>query len=184
MKEVSLKILLSASSHSRFLCKHHRLLAALPVLYEAAHFCYTSCFRFIDSIPESIHFSPTASASCFLHTRFPQYASLIAFPCSLYRFHLVYYASFALRSFAFRITLTWYIPNTINTFHGTTASFCQNYIFFGTGLLFQFLWSLPKPKSSIENSFVGLYLHSIPCINILVDDSLFSVHQCQNPRLS
>ena len=149
MKEASLKILFSVSSHSQFVPKHspspHQLSRCLLSNENGQHSCCdTSCFRFIDSIPESVsalHRRLLLPVS--FTTRFPQYAfaycvSLAAFaplpPC-------LPHALFALRSLCIPHPLWVGISQTRTAmlfvgFYRLVLS--ESYTFLETVSLFQF----------------------------------------------
>merc|ERR1719263_1096555 len=106
MKEASLKILFSVSSHSQFVPKHspspHQLSRCLLSNENGQHSCCdTSCFRFIDSIPESVsalHRRLLLPVS--FTTRFPQYAFAycVSLAASVPLPPCLHHAPFALRS--------------------------------------------------------------------------------------
>ena len=120
MKEVSLKILFSVSSHSRFaLSTPHRLTSfcvACSLRERTALLLWNFAFQIHRFNPwVCLRFSQTASASCFLHHSVPSICfRLLRFPCCLctastlstsciVRFTLPLHSA---------STLTWYIPNT------------------------------------------------------------------------
>jgi len=175
MKEVSLKILFSVSSHSRFaLSTPHRLTSfcvACSLRERTALLLWNFAFQIHRFNPWAcLRFSQTASASCFLHHSVPSICfRLLRFPCCLctastlstsciVRFTLPLHSA---------STLTWYIPNTNSQAFRwflphrfvRIVHFLRNSSTFSGSI-----WSLPKPEYSIENSFVGSISHSIPCI--------------------
>jgi len=138
MKEVSPKILLSVSSHSRFvLGTPHRLFSlcvACPPTRTDSTLALVATLPVSDSSIQSLSLSPLfTDGFCFL---FPSplgslsTLSLTAFPLlPLYRFHLVYFMHRLLYApFAFRIHFDLVYPKhkKLGSSMVSTASFCQN----------------------------------------------------------
>jgi len=167
MKEVSLKILFSVSSHSRF---------ALSTPHRLTSFCVACSLRertalLLWNFAFQIHrFNPwvclgswqMTSVSCFLHHSVtPIRSRLLRFPCCLCTDSTLstsYIVRFTLL-LHFASTLTWYIPNTnSNTFRWFLLRRFVRIVhllrnsstFSGSN------WNFPKSAFSIENAFVGL----------------------------
>ena len=136
MKEASPKILLSVSSHSRFV---------LGTLHRLISFCFAcsltrtdstsaATLRVSDSSIQSLSQSQLfTDGTCFLFPSplgSPNTLSLTAFPLlPLYRFHLVYLMHCLLYApFAFRIHFDLVYPKDEQLGFSlvSTASFCQN----------------------------------------------------------
>ena len=172
MKEASLKILFSVSSHSQFVPKHspspHQLSRCLLSNENGQHSCCdTSCFRFIDSIPESVSaFHRWLLLPVSFTTRFPQHAfahcvSLAVFvplpPC-LHR------APFALRSLCLPHPLWLGISQTRTAmlfagFYRIVLS--ESYISLGTVLLFRFLLEPSKARVLYWKLFCWFLFHTV-----------------------
>ena len=136
MKEVSLKILFSVSSHSRFALSTPHRLTSLRVACSLMRTdsILAATLRVSDSSIQSLCLSPLFTDDfCFLFPSplgSPNRLSLIAFPLlSLYRFHLVYLLHRLLYApFAFRIHFDLVYPKheQLGSSLVSTASFCQN----------------------------------------------------------
>ena len=145
--------------------------------------------RVSDSSIQSLSLSPLfTDGFCFL---FPSplgslnMLSLIVFPLlSLYRFHLVYLMHRSLYApFAFRIHFDLVYPKheQLGFSLVSTASFCQNRTFSSEQFyFFRFHMDPSKARVSYWKLFCWFYFTQYSMYKIfLVDDSLFSVHQCQ-----
>ena len=136
MKEASLKILFSVSSHSRFVLGTPHRLTSFCVACSLTRTDSTSAatLRVSDSSIQSLSLSPLLTDSfCFLFPSplgSPNTLSLTAFPLlPLYRFHLVYIMHRLLYApFAFRIHFDLVYPKDEQLCFSlvSTASFCQN----------------------------------------------------------
>ena len=141
MKEVSPKILLSVSLHSRFvLSTPHRFISLLRCLFSTrtgSSHALAATLPVSDSSIQSLSLSPLFTDDfCFLFPSplgSPNTLSLTVFPwLSLYRFHLVYLMHRLLYApFAFRIHFDLVYPKheQLGSSLVSTASFCQNRTF-------------------------------------------------------
>jgi len=176
MKEVSLKILFSVSSHSQFVPKHspspRQLSRCLLSKENGQHSCYeTSCFRFIDSIPESVSaFHRRLLLPVSFTTRFPQYAFAycVSLAASVPLPPCLHHASFALRSLCIPHPLWLGISQTRTArlfagFYHFVLS--ESYIFLGTVLLFPVSYEAFQSQSSLLKTLLLVFIsHSISCI--------------------
>lgn len=152
----------------------HQLLRCLSSNENGQHPCFscdTSCFRFIDSIPESVSaFHRRLLLPVSFTTWFPQYAfaycvSLAAFvpipPC-------LPHASFALRSLCIPHPLWLGISQTRKArlfagFYRIVLS--EPYIFLGTGLLFLVPIGAFQSQSLLLKTLLLVFIsHSISCV--------------------
>ncbi len=139
MKEVSLKILFSVSSHSQVVPKHSPSPRQLSrcLLSTRTDSILAATLRVSDSSIQSLSLSPLfTDGFCFLFPSplgSPNTLLLIAFPLlPLYRFHLVYLMHRLLYApFAFRIHFDLVYPKheQLGSSLVSTASFCQNRTF-------------------------------------------------------
>ena len=139
MKEVSLKILFSVSSHSRFVLSTPHRLTSFHVACSLTRTdrTFAAPLRVSGSLIQSLSLSLLSTDGfCFLFPSplgSPNMLSLTAFPLlSLYRFHLVYtmhrllYAPFA---FCIHFDLVYPKHEQPCSSLVSTASFCQNRTF-------------------------------------------------------
>ena len=180
--------LFTLSVYARHSPSFHQLLRCLPSNENGQHSCCdTSCFRFINSIPESVLALdrwPLFPVS--FTTRFPQYAlaycvSLAAFvpipPC-------LHHTLFALRPFCILHPLWLGISQTRTAilfagFYRVVLS--ESYIFLGTVLLFQAPIGTFQSQRFLLKMLLLVFNSTqyFMCKIFLVDDSLYSVHQFQ-----
>jgi len=195
MKEVSLKILFSVSSHSRFVLGTPLRLINFCVACSLTRTDSTSATTLCvsDSSNQSLSLSRLSTDGfCFLfphHSVHPIRFRLLRFPCCLCTASTLFTScidcfTLPLHSAS---TLSWYIPNTNSNalrwflpprFVRIVHLLRNSFTFLGS------LRSLPKLELSNKNSLLLVFIsYSILCIKFLVDDSLFSVHQCQRSAL-
>jgi hypothetical protein len=168
MKEVSLKILLSVSSHSRFVLSTPHRLTSFRVACSLTRTdrTFAATLRVSGSLIQSLSLSLLSTDGfCFLFPSplgSPICSRLLRFPCCLCTASTL--STSCIVCFTLPLhsasTLTWYIPNT-NSYalrwflphrFVRIVHFLRNrYTFSGPH------WNFPKSESPVENSFVGLY---------------------------
>ena len=176
MKEASLKILFSVSSHSRFVPSTPHRIASLNVACSLTRTdsIFSATLRVLDSSFQSLSLSLLfTDGFCFL---FPSplgshyMLSLTAFPLlSLYRFHIVYLMHcllYALFCIPHPLWLGISQTRTAMLFAGFyRLVLSESYIFLGTASLFRVPYGAFQSQSLLLKTLLLVFTsHSISCI--------------------